>query len=271
VLGVGGPDLLIVDIRGELWRWRPSNTEGNGTLNPASIAGEEPWGNDVTDVATFITDPEDGLYRLYVIDPSASQIQRYDPTADGSGFSRPAGYLQATDGTAVDTFRGLLIDGDVYVLTAAGIDRYGNGRKSSDWRLADAPDAVDLRPGRDLGLFAMSGPRTTGRLYAWDQKHERLLVFGKNGTYQEQFVPRAPTPAFKDVRGIAVEEGGEGEPPTLLWVTPTALYSSQLVDRGGTSPSPSGSSDPSPRASGDASPSASPRAPGRSPSPSPEP
>src|SRR5205814_7458482 len=31
-LSVGGPDLLIVDDGGNLWRWRPSDQQGGGTL-----------------------------------------------------------------------------------------------------------------------------------------------------------------------------------------------------------------------------------------------
>ena len=265
-LGAGGPDVLIVDSRGELWRWRPSNDEGNGTLNPIRVGGEGPWGNDVIDIATFLVRPEDGLYNLYVIDPSAGQILRYTPTADGSGFSNPGNYLQGVEADVAKAFRGLLIDGDVYVLNAETIDRYANGRKSGSFALKPPPDQADLRPGQELALFAGTGPKDSGRLYAWDRKHERLLVYGKNGNYQEQFVPRGSVPPLKDVRGIAVQEGAEGEPPTLLWVTTTALYSSPLVDTG-PSVSPSGS----PRASGDASPSASPRGSGRTPSPSPDP
>ncbi|HEY5489331.1 MAG TPA: hypothetical protein VIK00_05765, partial [Candidatus Limnocylindrales bacterium] len=32
LLGQGGPDLLIVDTNGGLWRWRPSDAQGGGTL-----------------------------------------------------------------------------------------------------------------------------------------------------------------------------------------------------------------------------------------------
>nr|MBA2254294.1 hypothetical protein [Chloroflexota bacterium] len=211
-LGGGGQDVLVVDARGALWRWRPSNDNGDGTLSQLRVAGDEPWGADVVDVATFLVNAEDGLYNLYVVDPSAQQIQRYAPTLDGSGFSRPSGYLQGADAETVGTFRGLLIDGDVYVLTQEAIFRYLNGRKT-EFRLAEAPDQGDIRPGREFGLFTASGPRSSGRLYAWDRKHERLIAYGKGGAYQEQFVPRGPVPPFRDIRGIVVVEGvAEGEP-----------------------------------------------------------
>ncbi len=43
LLARGGPDLLIVDARGALWRWRPSDTLGNGTLGPIRVAGDQVW------------------------------------------------------------------------------------------------------------------------------------------------------------------------------------------------------------------------------------
>ena len=56
---------------------------------------------------------EQGLYRLYVPYPPSGQILRYDPTADGGGFSAPIPYF-VSEGEDVASFHQLLVDGDVY-------------------------------------------------------------------------------------------------------------------------------------------------------------
>jgi hypothetical protein len=257
-LGTGGQDLLIVDARGDLWRWRPSDATGRGTLTKVTVAGDSNWGNDVIDFATFLVNPDAGLYNLYVIDPSANQILRYAPTADGSGFSRSTDYLVAPDAEQVAAFKGLLIDGDIYTLSADQASRHENGRKTTDFKLADPPDNGDVRPGHTFELFDASGQRKTGKLYVYDSKYDRIIVYGKNGTYQLQYVARGTVPPFHDVRGMVVRERPGGQPPVLLWVTPTAVYQTDLADATapGASPSPSGSTAPS------GSPGSSPKSPG---------
>ena len=63
---------------------------GGGTLGQINVAGDQVWGDDVVDIETFLINPDQGLYRLYVPYPPSGQILRYDPTADGGGFSAPA-------------------------------------------------------------------------------------------------------------------------------------------------------------------------------------
>ena len=31
-IATGGPDLLILDAKNDLWRWRPADTTGRGTI-----------------------------------------------------------------------------------------------------------------------------------------------------------------------------------------------------------------------------------------------
>lgn len=235
-LGAGGPDVLVIDARGDLWRWRPSDTGGRGTLSQYPVGGDTKWGADVADFATFLVNSDSGLYNLYVVDPAADQILRYQPTADGGGFSQPSDYLAAASSEGVKSFRGLLIDGDVYALAPDAVLRHESGRRT-DFALAALPDASDLRPTHEYQLFAASGARRTGKLYLWDRLNDRIIVFGKNGGYLEQFVARPPTPPFQDLRGIVIQEQGEGVAPNLYWLTPTALYVSPLQDAGATAPS----------------------------------
>ena len=142
----------------------------------------------VVDVETFVINPDQGLYRLYVPYPASSQILRYDPTADGSGFSVPAPYFLG-EGEDVAAFRQLLIDGDVYAVTSPNVIRYFNGRATS-FALDDA--ARQRRPAPGPRLRADRGDRAraaSASCTSGTQLHGRVLVFDKNeGTYVEQFI-----------------------------------------------------------------------------------
>jgi hypothetical protein len=268
MLSVGGPDLLISDIRSNLWRWRPSDDTGRGTLGPVVVSDDVAWGDDIIDINTFLLpdQAEDGLYRLYVTDPSSDQILSYQPTADGSGFSTPSDYLAAAN-EDLDEFRQMLIDGNLYGLTEDDVVKHLSGRVQ-DFSLGVPPDGGDLRPGRDYRLFAGPGGIGEGSLYVWDAEHSRLLVFRKSdGGFVEQWFTGARMPLLEDLRGLyvlqpaapTVAEGEDplpAEPATAYWLTADALYRSPLVDvpQGPTaSPSPGASPSGSigPSASGD--------------------
>ena len=83
---LGGPDILILDRDGVLWRWRPSDAKGRGTLAKLRLGGESALGDDIRDTATYARNAESGLYFYYVVDPSSKQVLRYPPAADGSGY-----------------------------------------------------------------------------------------------------------------------------------------------------------------------------------------
>ncbi len=265
MLSVGGPDLLISDIRSNLWRWRPSDDTGRGTLGPVLLSDDVAWGADIIDINTFLlpNQSEDGLYRLYVTDPSSDQILSYQPTADGSGFSTPSDYL-AADSEDLGEFRQVIIDGNLYGLTEDDAVKHLSGRVQ-DFSLATPPDEGDLRPGRDYRLFAGPGGIGQGSLYVWDAQHGRLLVFRKSdGGFVEQWFTGARMAPLQDLRGLyvvqpaapTVPEGEDplpAEPATLIWLTADALYRSELVDvpqgpAASPSPgaSPSGSLGPAP-------------------------
>jgi hypothetical protein len=69
-LAVGGRDLLILDTKNALWRWRASNDAGKGTTNRVNVNGASHWGNDILAIGTYLRDRSRGLYNLYVVDPS---------------------------------------------------------------------------------------------------------------------------------------------------------------------------------------------------------
>lgn len=257
LLSRGGPDLLILDVRGSLWRWRPSDTQGGGTLGDVRVAGDQTWGTDVVDLETFVINPDEGLYRLYVPYPQEQQILRYEPTADGSGFSAPAPYFVGST-EPVASFRQLMIDGDVYALTEPALKRYFNGRDSG-FSLDRAPDDKNVRPGHLYELLDATGTKGSGQLFVWDKQWARILVYDKvEGTYVEQYIAAPGAPPLSDVRGMYIIDRGVTQPPILVWARADGLYQAALVEAAVPTASPGASSlasiRPSPFSSGLASP-----------------
>ncbi len=170
--------------------------------------------------------------------PASSQILRYDPTADGSGFSVPAPYFVG-EGEDVAAFRQLLIDGDVYAVTSPNLIRYFNGN-ATNFALEDPPDNEDLRPGHDYALLAATGTRGVGQLFVWDQLHGRVIVFDKNeGTVIEQFIASPGSSPLTDIRGMYLIDHGQDEPPTLVWARPEGIYQVVLEEPEDVEPTPS--------------------------------
>jgi hypothetical protein len=264
ILARGGPDLLVFDNAGGLWRWRPSDAIGGGTPGQIIVAGEQVWTDNVVDIETFLINPDQGLYRLYVPFPPMSQILKYDPTADGGGFSAPIPYFVG-EGEDVASFRQLLIDGDVYALTADNVLRYFNGRRSGAFELADLPDAEDLRTGHDYRFMTATGTRGVGTLYVWDALNARILGFDKtDGTFVEQFVAADGAMPLTDITGMFIVERGEVLPPVLVFARADGIFEVVLGAPDVVAPSPS------PVPSG-VTPSATPRVSEVPSSPSPEP
>ncbi|MEP7158830.1 MAG: hypothetical protein ABI797_05345 [Chloroflexota bacterium] len=261
LLARGGPDLLILDEAGALWRWRPSDSEGGGTLGPIRVAGEQVWDESVVDFETFVINSDLGFYRIYVPYPQTSQVLRYDPTADGSGFSAPAPYF-VSESVNVATFRQLYIDGDVYAVETDNLEHYFNGR-ATGFSLDPPPDAEDLRPGHDYALLGATGTRSSGDLFVWDRLWSRLLIYDKaEGAYAEQYLAASGAPQLADIRGMYIVDQGEVEPPILVWALPDGIYQAILEPTEeptpSTSPTPGASASPRPTNQATAEPSASP-------------
>jgi len=225
-------------------------------------------------VGTFVINVDRGLYRLYVAHPPSGQILRYEPVADGSSFIAPTPYFLG-ENEPVATFRELFIDGDIYALTGDNALRYYNGKKVTSYAFEIPPDDADVRPDHDYQRFAGTGARNAdGRLYVWDARHSRVLVFNKDdGAYEEQFVAATGSTAFADVRGMYVDEGLAGDAPVLYFVTASGLYRATLLAPAEAEPTPTpGSSVVSPTEEPTSSPVVLPTdRPRRTPRPSPSP
>jgi hypothetical protein len=249
MLAVGGLDLLILDIKNVLWRWRPADTKGTGTLSRVLVNGASGWGTDIKAIGTFLRgNPEQALYNLYVVDPSAKQILRYSPAADGSGYpASPTGFLATAQG--LDDVDGLFIDGDVYIAENGLIKRFVGGQ-AGGWQAAEPGDTVLRASPHYLALTSSDG-RQAGILYGYDRQNARVISIDKaTGAFREQYRITLD-PGWKDLRGMYVVPGINGDPATLFWIDGRRFYSSSL--RAVATPSPASSPRPSATATASAS------------------
>lgn len=226
LMAVGVRDVVIVDAKNVVWRWRPANTEGEGTMRRVRVQGAGEWGDDIVGLGTFVRNAEAGLYNLYIIDPSEEQILRYSPAADGSGF--PAAFTGVLATTRdVSGFRSLYIDGDIWVVDDGRILRFVNGQ-SEGWE-AESPGDEILRAPPEYTLIASGSGRREGVLYGFDPENERVIALNKaNGSYLEQYRLAGGSEAWAGLVGWYVEPGVAEEPDALVWLSATGLHRSTL-------------------------------------------
>ncbi len=233
LLAAQADDLLIVDARGDLWRWKQYDDKATGKLLRRSTPGEQVWGSDVLDIGTLMVSRLRGSYNLYVLDPSLNEILRYQPTQDGAQYMAPDNYLTTADENVTDFLR-LYIDTNVYALTPSNVVKHSGGRPQN-FDLATPPDNGDLRPGHKYRLIDGTGIPATGRLYVYDEKWDRILVFLKSdGSYVEQWSTKgAGLPSMADIRGMYVTQAsaskGQTPPARLTWATPNGIFKSTLT------------------------------------------
>jgi len=225
-LGVGGPDLLILDAKNVLWRWRPADAEGNGTLTRVRVQGSTSWGDDVKGFNTFLRDASRGLYNLYVIDPSEQQVRAYSPAADGSGFpAAPTAWLAtARDVTGMSS---TYVDGDFFAVDGGAIRRFVSG-KDDGWN-AEAPADTLLRPAPTYVLVAGAGERRVGNIYVFDRPNARIVALDKtDGSYVAQYRLAGGVDDWTDFRAMYIVPGIEEAPPTVVWLSLNAVHQAVL-------------------------------------------
>jgi hypothetical protein len=245
LLTVGGRDLLVIDDRNVLWRWKPANAQGVGTTVRPRIFGATEWGDDVLAAGTFLRLPEANLYNLYIVDVSEQQVKRYSPAQDGSGFPVKANnWLTAP--RDVSGVTSMYIDGDIWVADDGGILRFANGN-SEGWE-AEAPADEALRPAPSYTLISSGADARAGTIYAFDAANSRLVAFSKiDGSFLGQYRLAGGSDAWSDMRDFYVESGINGTPDAIVWIGKDAVNRATLVSATGpaSSPGPSGGA-PSP-------------------------
>jgi hypothetical protein len=258
-LTTGGPDILVLDAKNNLWRWRPANSSGKGTLVKIKVKDSASWGDDIKDIATFVANFDAAFYKLYVVDPSQQNIMVLSPANDGSGYPvRPNPRLPTE--RDVSGITDLLIDGDIYVAENGDIARV---IPASGWDLRPPADTT-VRPDPNYTMISSpdrpdgSTSRRNGIIYAWDARNHRVVAFNKSdGKYIEQYRLAGDDPGWNGLRGFVVLPAPEADAPsTMWWISPTGLHSTLLEDVNAEGASPSPSSDGS--AAPDVSPAASP-------------
>lgn len=250
-LTIGGPDVLVLDAKNVLWRWRPADASGKGTLVRIRVADSASWGDDILDIATFVANFDAAFYKLYVVDPSEQNIMVLSPANDGSGYPvRPTGRLP-TD-RPVGGITDLLLDGDIFVAENGQVARV---IPASGWEPQLPPDD-QLRPESRYTLLSSpdradgQSSRRNGLLYAFDSINRRVVAFNKgDGRYVEQYRLSDDDRSWSDLRGMVVLPGtGEEEPATLWWISATGFHVATLApasDEPDATPAPTPAAEPS--------------------------
>ncbi len=249
VLSTGGPDVLVMDAKNNVWRWRPVDSKGKGTLARLRINDSSSWGNDIKVMATFVANFDAAFYKLYLVDPSEQNIRVLSPANDGSGYPlKPVDRLP-TD-RPVDGITDLLLDGDIYVAENGAVARV---IPASGWRPGDPGDG-QLRP--DPYYVRLSSPdlpngdssKRVGLLYAFDRANDRIVAFSKgSGDVVEQYLLAGNDDGWSDLRDLVVLPGADDEAPaTAWWISGSALHSAVLQQVEGpiATPSPTPSATP---------------------------
>ena len=249
LLTTGGPDILILDDKNTLFRWRPSNSTGKGTLVRVKVKDSASWGDDVKDISTFVANFDAAFYKLYVVDPSEQNIMVLSPANDGSGYPiRPTPRLPTE--RDVSQMTDVLIDGDIYVAEGGEVARV---IPASGWDV-DPPEDGAVRPNTNFTMISSpdrpdgSSSRRNGVLYAFDDRNQRVVAFNKSdGKYLEQYRPAGGDDAWEDLRGFTVLPAAEADAPsTMWWISDTGLHSTLLEAVPDVLPTPSPSGEASP-------------------------
>jgi hypothetical protein len=252
-LATGGPDVLVLDAKNQLWRWRPANNKGKGTLVKINVVDSASWGNDIKAIDTFVANFDAAFYKLYIVDASEQNIMVLSPANDGSGYPvKPTGRLP-TD-RPVDGITDLLLDGDIYVAEDGAVARV---IPANSWD-AEMPEDSQIRPNPYFTLLASpdkpgnESSRRDGLLYAYDRENARVVAFDKaTGDYRSQYRLAGSDPAWQDLEGMVIMPGADADAPaTMWWIDSGALHTSTLVE----------AAEPGPTASPSASPTAEPTA-----------
>ena len=216
LLTTGGGDVLILDSSNSLWVWHPAagNTAGRGILKKVFIPDNETWGLGPRAMGTFIINSQIGQYNYYVVVPSQSQVVKYPPAPDGSGYpsAARANYLSvAQDLTHVTD---MYVDGKVYLVDKGKITQYQLGQAVKGWSV-DAPPDTLIRPQSPYytKMISDNANQDQGNFYAFDNTNRRIIAFKKSdGTIVGQYMVPANTPWFAALTGMFVTGGTPAAP-----------------------------------------------------------
>jgi len=225
LLATGAQDVLVLDDSNSLWRWRPVDSLGRGSLGRINIPDNTSWGNGTRAVGTFVVNPALGQYNLYIVVPSMNQILKYPPAADGSSYPTRgrSNYLFAPqDVSKVDD---IYVDGKVYLANGGKITKYQLGQVVADW----SPAAPGGQTPYYTCLTADNPGQDQGTLYAYDRANSRVVAFSKqSGALLAQYGQPAGSTSLSGLTGMFVTAGAAGSAPMLYWTVGGVLMSAAL-------------------------------------------
>ena len=247
-LAVGGQDLVILDSKNVLWRWRPADDTGKGTLTKVALEGSASLGSDIMGINTFLRPGTRGLYNLYVVDPSEQQIRAYSPSADGSGFPKPNPTNWLATARDVSKMTSTYVDGDLFATDAGSLVRFVGG-KDEGWDAKDPKDTL-LRAAPAYSVVASGSARRAGEIYGYDRPNARIVALDKvDGKYRAQYRLAGGLKDWSDMRAMYIVIGANEEPSTLVWLSRDGINQATLVAVPDSAPSQSASPAPSSSAS----------------------
>jgi hypothetical protein len=254
LLTTGADDVLMLDVKNNLWRWRPTDSKGKGTLFRIKVADSPTWGDDISAMATFVSNFDAAFYKIYFVDPSEQNIRYISPANDGSGYPEDPLDRLPTD-RPVDGITDLLLDGDIFVAENGAVARV---IPASGWSPDELPDG-QVRPDTDFVILSSpnlpdgSPSKRVGTMYAFDRANSRIVAFSKDkGDYLEQYLLADGDRGWGDLRDMVVVPGAdEASPATVWWISGHALHSAVLAPAEGPaatpSPTPSPTAAPTPK------------------------
>ena len=202
----GGPDVLILDSANTLWRWRPavSAAPGDGTLVRVNVDDSGSWGSGVRAIGTFVTAPDLGQYTLYIVVPSAGQVEKYPASSDGSGYYAkaktdylaPAGPGRDRRGRHVHRRQPVTCSTTASPSGTTPASRSGTGPRTRRRHRHPSEQAFYT------AIAADNRVADQGNLYGYDGVGQRVVSFTKsNGKYVQEFVLPTGSPYFSALQG----------------------------------------------------------------------
>jgi hypothetical protein len=225
LLATGAQDVLVLDDSNSLWRWRPVDNMGSGTLMKVNVPNSTTWGGGTRAVGTFLTNPGLGQYNLYVVVPSASQILKYPPGLDGSSYPTAGRQNYLADSQDVSKVDDMYVDGRVYLVDEGKIAKYELGQVVSAWspQNPSGPTPYYTR------LTADNPVQDQGTLYAYDRANTRVIAFSKqSGAIVAQYAEPPGSALLSGLTGMFVTAGTAGSAPMLYWTVGGVLVRAAL-------------------------------------------
>jgi hypothetical protein len=202
-------NLLILDSNGNLFQ----EDDALG-LQQLTVGGREQW------QSPRLISSYNG--NLYVLDSSAGRIWRYTPTDDGYS-GQPENYFEGDASLDLSQAVDMAIDGNIWILYADGrLQTFLSGRQEP-FELQPAPNQPIARA---QALHVGSEAGTAQDLFIGEMAPGRILEYGKDGTYQRQFIPAdaADREKLVGLRDLQVAEI-DG---VFYILTPQALYRTDI-------------------------------------------